>query len=93
MDEVTQPPSFDGAGESSDDLGARGRRCWRRPRKVALFAAGVASQRFMTALQDQQEVMADLADMIGRSMRWSRRCCGRGSSPTEAAARQRSQRP
>ena len=33
-------------------------------RKIALFAAGVASQRFMTALQDQQEVMADLADMI-----------------------------
>jgi len=33
-------------------------------RKIALFAAGVASQRFMTSLQDQQEVMADLADMI-----------------------------
>jgi len=29
-----------------------------------LFTAGVASQRFMTALQDQQEVMADLADII-----------------------------
>ncbi|HET6168872.1 MAG TPA: acyl-CoA dehydrogenase, partial [Terracidiphilus sp.] len=33
-------------------------------KKMALFGAGVASQRFMTALQDQQEVMADLADMI-----------------------------
>ena len=33
-------------------------------KKIALFAAGVASQRFMTALQEQQEVMADLADMI-----------------------------
>ena len=33
-------------------------------KKMALFAAGVASQRFMTALQEQQEVMADLADII-----------------------------
>jgi butyryl-CoA dehydrogenase len=33
-------------------------------RKIALFCAGVASQRFMTALQDQQEVMADLADIL-----------------------------
>jgi hypothetical protein len=40
----------------------------------------VASQRFMTALQDQQEVMADLADMIMQVMRWSRRCCGRASA-------------
>ncbi len=35
-------------------------------KKIALFAAGVASQRFMTALQDQQEVMADLADIISQ---------------------------
>jgi butyryl-CoA dehydrogenase len=35
-------------------------------KRVALFAAGVASQRYMNALQDQQEVMADLADMIGQ---------------------------
>jgi butyryl-CoA dehydrogenase len=33
---------------------------------MALFAAGVASQRFMTALQDEQEVMADLADSISQ---------------------------
>jgi butyryl-CoA dehydrogenase len=33
-------------------------------KKIALFAAGVASQRFMAALQDEQEVMADLADII-----------------------------
>jgi butyryl-CoA dehydrogenase len=35
-------------------------------RKIALFTAGVASQRFMAALQDQQEVMADLADIIAQ---------------------------
>ena len=33
-------------------------------KKIGLFAAGVASQRYMAALQDQQEVMADLADII-----------------------------
>jgi len=35
-------------------------------KKIGLFAAGVASQRFITALQDQQEVMADLADIISQ---------------------------
>jgi len=33
-------------------------------RKIALFAAGVASQRFMNGLEEQQEIMADLADSI-----------------------------
>jgi butyryl-CoA dehydrogenase len=36
-------------------------------KKIGLFAAGVASQRFMMGLQDQQEVMADLADIIGQA--------------------------
>jgi butyryl-CoA dehydrogenase len=33
---------------------------------MALFAAGVASQRYMTGLEEQQEVVADLADMISQ---------------------------
>jgi len=33
-------------------------------KKLTLFAAGAATQRFSTALADQQEVMAALADMI-----------------------------
>ena len=33
---------------------------------MTLFAAGVASQRFMTGLEEQQEIMADLADMISQ---------------------------
>ncbi len=33
-------------------------------RKLALFAAGVASQKYMQALADQQEVMGALADSI-----------------------------
>ena len=63
MDEVTQPPSFDAATLDGQVLG-REDEALAATRKMALFAAGVASQRFMAALQDQQEVMADLADII-----------------------------
>jgi alkylation response protein AidB-like acyl-CoA dehydrogenase len=63
MDEVTQPPSFDSGAETNEPL-SRETEVLAAVKKIALFAAGVASQRFMTALQDQQEVMADLADII-----------------------------
>ena len=63
MDEVMQPPSFD-AGADASELLAREAEVLAATKKIALFAAGVASQRFMTALQDQQEVMADIADII-----------------------------
>ena len=63
MDEVTQPPSFD-SGSGDDEPLAREADLLAAVKKIALFASGVASQRFMTELQDQQEVMADLADII-----------------------------
>jgi len=63
MDEVMQPPSFESGGDAGALL-AREAEALASARKIALFAAGVASQRFMTALQEQQEVMADLADII-----------------------------
>ncbi len=63
MDEVMQPPSFD-AGSDVGDVLAREAEALAAVKKIALFAAGVASQRFMTGLQEQQEVMADLADII-----------------------------
>jgi alkylation response protein AidB-like acyl-CoA dehydrogenase len=62
MDEITQPPSFD-----NDDMEmplAREAKVLASLRKIVLLAAGAASQRFMAGLQDQQEVMADLADGI-----------------------------
>src|SRR5258708_39281392 len=65
MDEVMQPPSFDSGGDTGERL-AHEAEVLAATRKIALFSAGVASQRFMTALQDQQEVMADLADMIAQ---------------------------
>jgi len=66
MDEVMQPPSFDGA-EQSDETLAREAEILASVKKIALFAAGVASQRYMAALQDQQEIMADLADIISQA--------------------------
>jgi alkylation response protein AidB-like acyl-CoA dehydrogenase len=65
MDEVMQPPSFDAGGDTGEAL-AHETEVLAATRKVALFAAGVASQRWMTALQDQQEIMADLADIIAQ---------------------------
>ena len=62
LDEATQPPSFDSA-DSGQPL-AREAAVLAAARKLTLFAAGVASQRYMTDLQNQQEIMADLADMI-----------------------------
>jgi len=63
MDELMQPPSFDTLDGAGHVL-ARETEVLAGVKKIALFAAGVASQRFMAALQEQQEVMADLADII-----------------------------
>ncbi len=63
MDEVMEPPSFDNGADADEPL-ARESAVLAATKKIALFAAGVASQRFMAALQDEQEVMADLADII-----------------------------
>ncbi len=63
MGEVMEPPSFDSSADEDQPLG-RETGVLAALKKMALFAAGVASQRFMTALQDEQEVMADLSDMI-----------------------------
>jgi butyryl-CoA dehydrogenase len=61
-------------------------------KKIALFAAGVASQRFMTALQEQQEVMADLADIISQTyalesaLLRAQKLAAAGASSAEVAA-------
>ena len=63
MDEVTQPPSFDSGNDSTEPLSHESETL-TAVKKIALFASGVASQRFINNLQDQQEVMADLAGII-----------------------------
>src|SRR5277367_5966237 len=63
MDEVMSPPSpsFDDAKE---DALAREAQILSNAKKLALLAAGAASQKYMNNLADQQEIMADLADML-----------------------------
>jgi butyryl-CoA dehydrogenase len=91
MDEVMEPPSFD-TGANDEPL-AREAAVLAATKKMALFAAGVASQRFMAALQDEQEVMADLADIIAQVyalesalLRAQKLAAGRKSSAEVAAA-------
>jgi alkylation response protein AidB-like acyl-CoA dehydrogenase len=91
MDEVTQPPSLDGSGDSSEVLGHEA-ELLAASRKIGLFAAGVASQRFLAALQDQQEIMADLADIISgvyaldSALMRARKLAGSGKGSAEVAA-------
>jgi butyryl-CoA dehydrogenase len=65
MDEVMEPPTFGGDADQGQPL-AHETAVLTSVKKMALFAAGVASQRFMTGLEEQQEIMADLADMISQ---------------------------
>jgi len=90
MDEVTQPPSFDTGSDAGVRL-AREADVLAATKKIALFSSGVASQRFMTTLQDQQEVMADLAAIIMQvyalesALLRARKLAGVGHSSAEAA--------
>jgi len=90
MDEVMQPPSFDSGGDEGELL-AREAEVLTAARKIALFAAGVASQRFMAALEEQQEIMADLADMIAQvyalesALLRARKLAAAGKASAEAA--------
>jgi alkylation response protein AidB-like acyl-CoA dehydrogenase len=91
MDEVTQPPSFD-SGSDTGELMAREAEVLGVAKKIALFASGVASQRFMAALEEQQEVMAELADMIAQvyalesSLLRARKLAAAGKASAEVAA-------
>jgi alkylation response protein AidB-like acyl-CoA dehydrogenase len=62
-DELFAPPSF-ASEEDSEDSFAREAKMLANAKKLFLFAAGSASQKYMAALADQQEIMAALADMI-----------------------------
>ncbi len=60
MDEVLSGPSM------SDDLEgslAEERKLVGQAKKLGLFAAGAATQKYMQAIQDQQEIMGAIADM------------------------------
>jgi butyryl-CoA dehydrogenase len=61
MDEVLSGPSM---GEEAEGELAAERALLANAKKTALFIAGVASQRYMMELAEQQEVMAAMADII-----------------------------
>ena len=51
-------------GEQAEGELASEKALLANAKKTALFVAGVASQRYMMELAEQQEVMAALADVI-----------------------------
>jgi alkylation response protein AidB-like acyl-CoA dehydrogenase len=65
MEEIMEPLNF-ASGLDGDGLLARESSVLAAMKKIALFMAGVASQRFMMALENEQEVMADIADVISQ---------------------------
>ena len=60
MDEVLSGPS---AGEEIEGPLAEERKLVAQAKKLALFVSGSATQKYMQAIQDKQEVMGAMADM------------------------------
>jgi len=60
MDEVLSGPS---AGEEIEGPLAEERKLVAQAKKLGLFVAGSATQKYMQSIQDQQEVMGAIADM------------------------------
>src|ERR1700704_3273953 len=60
MDEVLSGPS---SGEDIEGPLAEERKLVANAKKLGLFVAGAATQKYMQAIQDQQEVMGAIADM------------------------------
>ncbi len=60
MDEVLSGPTM---GEEVEGPLAEERKLVAQAKKLGLFAAGSATQKYMQAMQDQQEVMGAIADM------------------------------
>src|SRR6202521_3145996 len=65
MDEVLSGPSL---GEEIEGPLAEERKLVAQAKKLGLFAAGAATQKYMQAIQDQQEIMGAIADMTIEKM-------------------------
>ena len=61
MEEVLSGPSM---SEGPEGTLAAERGMVANAKKVSLFASGIASQKYMQALADQQEIMGALADIV-----------------------------
>jgi alkylation response protein AidB-like acyl-CoA dehydrogenase len=60
MDEVLSGPS---SGDELEGALVEERKLVGQAKKLGLFAAGAATQKYMQAIQDQQEIMGAIADM------------------------------
>jgi alkylation response protein AidB-like acyl-CoA dehydrogenase len=60
MDEVLAGPS---TADDTEGLLAEEQKLVASMKKLGLFAAGAATQKYMQAIQDQQEIMGAIADM------------------------------
>ena len=61
MDEVLAGPSI---GEEIEGPLADERKLVAQAKKLGLFAAGAATQKYMQAIQEQQEIMGAIADIV-----------------------------
>jgi hypothetical protein len=61
MDEVLSGPSV---GEEVEGPLAEERKLVAQAKKLGLFAAGSATQKYMQAIEEQQEIMGAIADMV-----------------------------
>jgi butyryl-CoA dehydrogenase len=61
MDEVLAGPSM---GDDLEGPLAEERKLVASAKKLGLFVSGAATQKYMQAIQDQQEVMGAIADMV-----------------------------
>jgi butyryl-CoA dehydrogenase len=61
MDEAMSGPS---GGDEIEGPLAEERKLVAQAKKLGLFAAGAATQKYMQAIQDQQEIMGAIADMV-----------------------------
>ena len=61
MDEVLSGPS---SSDETEGPLAEERKLVGQAKKLGLFASGAATQKYMQAIQDQQEVMGAIADMV-----------------------------
>jgi alkylation response protein AidB-like acyl-CoA dehydrogenase len=89
MDEVMSGPS---APEDREGPLAAEHHLLANGRKLGLFAAGAASQKYMMGLSDQQEVMGALADCISEVyalesaiLRTEKLIASRGEAPAKQA--------
>src|SRR5436305_898100 len=61
MDQVLSGPSI---GEEMEGPLAEEHKLVAQAKKLGLFAAGAATQKYMQTIQDQQEIMGAIADMV-----------------------------